>query len=71
MLVVCPNHHELFDIGVIAIDPKDSCTILHLDHSHQLHNQKLKCCKHELSKEHLRYHFNNIFLPLHDKLVRI
>lgn len=70
MVVVCPNHHELFDFGVIAIDPKDSCTLLHLDHSHPLHNQKLKYCKHELFKEHLKYHYNNIFLPLHEKYTR-
>jgi predicted restriction endonuclease len=29
MLVLCPNHHKMFDLGVLAIDPTDNKTLLH------------------------------------------
>lgn len=72
MLVLCPNHHKLFDLGVITFDPDDKelKTIIHVDKNHPLHNRKLALSKHELSPESIRYHHDTIFLPVHDTVNR-
>lgn len=68
MIVLCPNHHVLFDIGLIAINPEDHSVILHTDHNNPLHNTKLKTKKHQFSSVCVRYHYEQIFKPLYEKL---
>lgn len=67
MLVLCPNHHKLFDIGVIAIDPINLNSLLHIDENNALHTSTI-VFKHNLSKTCVRYHYENIFIPLKKEL---
>lgn len=56
MLVLCPNHHAMMDLGVIAIDPL-SLRILTFD-SHEPnrgHQLNLKP-EHRLNQDYLKYH---------------
>lgn len=67
MLVLCPNHHVLFDLGVIAIDPINSKSLLHVEKSNPLNGKEI-IVKHNISKTCIRYHYQNIFLPLTKEL---
>lgn len=62
MIVLCPNHHAMFDLGVIAIDPNDGVTILHIDKNDAISGKPVKQMKHNISSTYLRYHYQNIFL---------
>lgn len=70
MLVLCPNHHVLLDLGVISIDPEDKKTILHIDKNNPLHLRRLVITKHELSAVALKYHYDKIHLNLYSKLYK-
>lgn len=59
MLVLCPNHHALFDYGVIAVDP-DDMKIKHMNKKAEENNYKLTY-SHSVDIENIRYHFENIF----------
>ncbi|WP_164853297.1 HNH endonuclease [Peribacillus asahii] len=69
MIVVCPNHHKLFDMGIIALDPENHQRILHVDSKNPLHQKMLMANKHRLSSTHVRYHYENIFMPLRESLL--
>jgi hypothetical protein len=64
MLVLCPNHHTLFDLGIIGLNPMNPKMIVHIDANNLLHNTELKLWQHELSSVCVRYHYENIFTPL-------
>jgi predicted restriction endonuclease len=67
MMVLCPNHHIMFDIGIISIVPSEynnNWTISHVDHSSVLNNSELKLLRHELSLDCVRYHYENVHLPV-------
>ncbi len=64
MLILCPNHHTLFDLGVIAISPEDLTTIIHVDGNNHLCGSKLRIVRHKISSTNVRYHYENIFLSL-------
>lgn len=68
MLVLCPNHHKLFDLGIIALDPENNEVILHIDKNNELNKTKLKLNEHKLASTCVRYHFENVFLELSKKL---
>lgn len=68
LLVLCPNHHTLMDMGVIALDPKDLITIHHIDETSKLHNSKLQMVLHDISKEYVSYNFERIYKPLQNIL---
>ncbi|MGF9740076.1 HNH endonuclease [Priestia megaterium] len=68
MIVLCPNHHKLFDLGIIALDPENHDRVLHLDEQNSLHNKLLLATKHKLSSTCVRYHYENIFLKLKETL---
>jgi hypothetical protein len=61
MIVLCPNHHTLMDMGIITIDPRDRETILHVDENNPLHQTKLIMVKHPLSEKCVQYHHDVIF----------
>lgn len=61
MLVVCPNHHVLFDLGVLVIDPSNPKLLLHTDSTNKLHLQKINL-NHDLDVQSLRYAYSHIFL---------
>lgn len=67
MVVLCPNHHALFDLGVIAIDPINSLKLLHVDIFNPLNGKEI-ILKHTISKTCIRYHYDNIFMPLNKEL---
>jgi hypothetical protein len=69
LIVLCPNHHAMFDLGVIAIDPNDGCTILHIDEKNKLNGDTVKQMKHSISSTYLRYHYKNIFMVRKEMLV--
>jgi len=72
MVVLCPNHHALFDLGVIAIDPEDQSTIIHVDQTDPLNGQKIyKLPTHTLSPTCLRYHYKYKFEELVNRLKSI
>lgn len=67
MIVLCPNHHALFDLGVIAIDPINISKLLHIDKHNHLSGKEI-ILKHSISKICIRYHYENIFMPLFREL---
>lgn len=69
MLVLCPNHHKMFDLGILAINPVDCESIVHIDENNVLNNKKV-VFKHLVSETHIRYHYEHIFLDLASKLKR-
>jgi hypothetical protein len=63
MLVVCPNHHIMFDLGALAIHPKTKKLYCISGNSYrEVHNSKL-IFNHQISEVYLNYHWENIFLP--------
>lgn len=68
MLILCPNHHKLFDLGFISIDPDKLDSTLYVDKSNVLHGAKFKLLRHKISPISVRYHYENIFLPLSREL---
>ena len=70
MIVLCPNHHTLMDMGIITIDPKDRKTILHVDKSNPLHQTKLVVVKHLLSEKCVQYHHDVIFISMKERINR-
>jgi len=64
LLILCPNHHVLFDIGVITINPEDCKTLIHIEKDNELNGMELKVIKHSISSNYVRYHFENIYLPI-------
>ncbi|WP_438492086.1 HNH endonuclease [Paenibacillus sp. IHBB 3054] len=63
MVVLCPNHHIMFDLGIITILPDKQYKIFHIDVKSPLHNKKVVLLKHQFSLECLNYHYNHKFLP--------
>ncbi|WP_028610081.1 HNH endonuclease [Paenibacillus harenae] len=63
MLVLCPNHHKLFDIGIIAINPETLDSILHVDEKNELHGKRLDI-RHLIAKDNIEYHYRNVYLPI-------
>ena len=56
MLVLCPNHHVLFDYGEIAISPDDNKTVI------DSKGDKIAVLRTPLpEKKYLEYHYNNIY----------
>ncbi len=68
MLILCPNHHRLFDMGFISIDPDKLDIIQHIDTNNTLYGKNLKILQHKLSPICVRYHYENIFLPLRKEI---
>ncbi len=56
MLVLCPNHHVLFDYGEIAISPKDCKTLVYKEH-----NKIFTLIPPAPKKKYIEYHYNKIY----------
>ncbi len=65
MIVLCPNHHKMFDLGILAINPMDGSHLIHIDNRDSL-NEKFIEFKHIVSNTYIRYHYENI----HKKLIQ-
>lgn len=63
MLVLCPNHHKMFDIGIISLNNK-ATNVIHIDDNDNLHNQPLKYSNHKLDMDCIQFHHDQYFLPL-------
>jgi predicted restriction endonuclease len=70
MIVLCPNHHTLMDMGIITIDPRDRETILHVDENNPLHLTKFVMVKHPLSEKCVQYHHDVIFNYMKERINR-
>ncbi|MBT2663928.1 HNH endonuclease [Bacillus sp. ISL-4] len=70
MIVLCPNHHTLMDMGIITINPQDRETILHVDGNNPLHQAKLVMVKHPLSEKCIQYHHDVIFNSMKERINR-
>ncbi|WP_445683098.1 HNH endonuclease [Solibacillus sp. FSL H8-0538] len=68
MIALCPNHHTLFDLGIIALDPMNPKRIIHIDEKSEIHNTELKVLEHEFSSVCVRFNYENIFIPLKQSL---
>jgi hypothetical protein len=60
IVILCPNHHVEFDLGVIAIEPT-SLSIVHWDKSNPFHSKNLAYTR-NLKNEFLEYHYTKIFI---------
>ncbi|HOJ12341.1 MAG TPA: HNH endonuclease [Clostridiales bacterium] len=60
MIVLCPNHHAMFDRGAITID-LDKKIVIHFNKSDPLNNKPIEL-KHEINKSYIDYHNKNIFI---------
>jgi hypothetical protein len=60
MIVLCPNHHAMMDLGAIAIHP-DLLTVIASEGSSSEHQKPLSLSSHVIDKEFLTYHLDNIF----------
>lgn len=61
ILVLCPNHHTMFDAGAVAIEP-DSRRVIHCrPHELPQQNQLLIADWHKLDNENIEYHFTYIY----------
>ncbi len=66
MIVVCPNHHKMFDKGAIAIHPITNQIYVFEGNNYKEATDLsfyLNKEKHSIKKEFFDYHWNNIFLP--------
>jgi pimeloyl-CoA synthetase len=74
MIVVCPNHHIMFDKGAIAIHP-ETLELYGFNKNRVVRISNIKTMfkteNHTIRKEYLQYHWENIFLPnIHNKINR-
>lgn len=60
MLVLCPNHHAMFDYGVIAIQPKNH-KLLSIDRQALEQGTHLSVLKHGIDNAFLEYHLDCIY----------
>ncbi len=61
VIVLCPNHHVMFDRGAASIEP-DSLRLVHARPGVTLPRRRLHLQRpHRLAKTHMEYHFRSIF----------
>lgn len=59
IIVLCPNHHVMFDYGEITIDPKDNITVIN---SNGIPIEKITSVpSHTIGKKYIQYHYDHIF----------
>jgi len=63
VIVLCPNHHTMFDRGAAGIEP-EGLRLVHARPGLTLPRSRLELAPgHELALAHLRYHYTRIFRP--------
>ncbi|MBU8919109.1 HNH endonuclease [Bacillus sp. FJAT-29953] len=62
-IVLCPNHHLMFDRGAITIDITNK-KVYHIDSINPIHEKKLMLI-HELNEKNIAFHNENIFGKTH------
>lgn len=61
IIVVCPQHHAMLDLGAIALNPKS----LVVEHWKSGKNTQLKTLKHKLNSASVYYHYTQIYKRRH------
>jgi hypothetical protein len=62
IVAVCPTHHCMMDLGVLAIAPS-SLRVLSIDKSEADKDRKLTLRReHGLNRKYLKFHFDNIYI---------
>lgn len=59
VIILCPNHHALFDCGAITVDLARK-QVIHADPSDRLNGAAL-ALRHEIGEEYVRYHNEHLF----------
>ena len=59
-IVLCPNHHTMFDRGAITIDI-DKKIVIHFNPENPLNNKHIEL-KHEINASYIAFHNMNIFI---------
>lgn len=59
VIILCPNHHALFDLGTITIDVRQG-RVIHVDPADCLNGAQLTL-RHEIGEEFVNYHNEHIF----------
>ena len=62
ILVLCPNHHVMFDRGAAAVQPEHLTIVHHRPGVFKPGQRILLAPPHSLARAHLLYHYQNIFL---------
>ncbi|MED3832386.1 HNH endonuclease [Peribacillus frigoritolerans] len=62
IIIVCPNHHLMFDRGAITIDLYNK-KVIHVDKNNSTHHLEL-VIKHEIEEQYVNYHNKYIFKSL-------
>jgi len=62
MIVLCPNHHTLFDKGAITIDLRNKI-VVHINKFNQINGAKI-LINHKIRDEYIEYHNANILRKL-------
>lgn len=62
ILIVCPNHHAEFDLGMIAVDPYTRM-VVHKDPDNNFNGHYLRML-HEINGKYIGYHYDKIFNDL-------
>jgi len=70
VLILCPNHHAMFDLCALALSPKDKRTLLHFNPSAPEHGVKL-ISKHTLRRPYVEYHLERLWKPSVSKAKRV
>ena len=62
IIAVCPTHHCMMDLGVLAVEPS-SLTVLSIDPREAGKEQRLTLQReHGLNRKYLKFHFDNIYV---------
>ena len=62
ILVLCPNHHVMFDRGAAAVEPERLTIVHHRPGIFEPSKRIYLAAPHSLAHAHLQYHYHNIYL---------
>lgn len=60
VLILCPNHHAMFDLGAMAISPADGQTLKYIDPTAEEQGRTLNI-QHRIAHANVVYHYENIW----------
>jgi hypothetical protein len=62
ILALCPNHHCMMDLGILAIEPERLGIVFTNDHALDINQQLILKREHGLNQRYLQFHFDKIFI---------
>ncbi|MBI4233493.1 MAG: HNH endonuclease [Chloroflexi bacterium] len=60
IMVLCPNHHAMMDLGVLAIRPHDYIMVT-FERRRPENNQPIRLVRHPIERDYVEYHYSEIF----------